>query len=127
MNMKTKFRVASAMTLVAPSSLMAAGIALAEKMTEVAVDVPRVVKQDASHPGAPYDAILRGHVSYSDLNLPKKTDAATLEQRINDKARDLRPAREGLPGHDAESRRVRKDRRGAGDGAGERGNRGRGD
>jgi len=82
-------RAASAATLAVVTILFAAGVAAAENLPEVTVQVPRVVKADPGRPGSPYDIILKGHVSYSDLDLSKPADAATLEQRVTDKARAI--------------------------------------
>jgi UrcA family protein len=86
--MKATHRIAAATALVAAAGVFATSAA-APSVTEVTVEVPRVVKADSSRPGSPYDVILKGHVSYADLDLSKPADAAVLEQRINDKARAI--------------------------------------
>ncbi len=87
--MKTINRIAVGTALFLSASLFAAATAAAPSLTDVTVEVPRVVKPDTSQPGAPYAMILKGRVSYADLNLSKAADAATLEQRITDKARAI--------------------------------------
>ena len=84
--MKASYRLASVTARVVAASLLAGGIAIAQGMPEVTVDVMRVVKSATARPGAPYDVILKGHVSYADLDLSKPADVATLERRINEEA-----------------------------------------
>ncbi len=84
--MKTTYRIASATAVAVAATLFAVGTAAAPSLTEVTVEVPRVVKSDPTRPGTPFDVVLKGHVSYADLDLSKTADVATLEQRIKDKA-----------------------------------------
>jgi len=86
--MKTTYRIVSATSAAVAASLWAAAAVAvpAPSVTEVTVEVPRVVSADPTRPGTPYEVILRGHVSYADLDLAKTADGAVLEQRIKDKA-----------------------------------------
>ncbi len=84
--MKSIFRIASATALVVACSLVPVGFAAAQKLPEITVDVMRAVKADATSPTSAIDVTLTGHVSYSDLDLTKSADVATLEKRIKEEA-----------------------------------------
>jgi UrcA family protein len=87
--MNDSYRIASATALALGASLFAGGIALAQSVPEITVDVMRVVKAEPARPGSSYDVILKGHVSYADLDLSKSADVATLEKRINEEAQAI--------------------------------------
>jgi len=90
--MTTRMSAARALTLsvAAAAAALAFAASVAEPVTEVIVEAPKITHTGDRAPplGTPIDiASIRYRVSYGDLNLATPAGAKTLEERVNDAAR----------------------------------------
>lgn len=91
MNKNSLANGAPRLALIVIGLAIASGPAIAQEVKEVIVEAPRAVvrKVERTNTGAPVEILtLTRRVSYADLDLSKSADAATLETRINDTAKD---------------------------------------
>jgi UrcA family protein len=72
------------------AACMAWGNVLAQPLEEILVEASPIVKESKTDTASPapgyYKVVMSSRVSYSDLDLAKPTDVATLEWRINEAA-----------------------------------------